>query len=149
MLTAQAIIAAFFGLLFGNYATTFYHRLPLNKPINGFSDRKGIRPHCSKCKHPLKFYEYYPVIGWIYTRFKCRHCGFKIDMKYFYLEISCMIGAFIIWLFIGLNYKFVIALAILVPAILSIFLFLKTKVIYYRLLFVIIAAGTIICFEYV
>ena len=69
MLTAQAIIAAFFGLLFGNYATTFYHRLPLNKPINGFSDRKGIRPHCSKCKHPLKFYEYYPVIGWIYTRF--------------------------------------------------------------------------------
>jgi len=140
MLIFQAIIAAFFGLLLGNYATTFYHRLPLNKPINGLSNKFGLKPHCSHCKHQLEFYEYYPILGWIYTKFSCVHCGKKIDMSYFYIEFSSMLGAAIAWYFIGLNYSFIAALAILVPSILLSSLYIKTKKIYYRILPVIFTA---------
>ena len=91
------VVAALFGLLFGNYATSYYHRLPLKKPINGVSKKKGQVPHCSVCGHALKFYEYFPLLSWISTRGECNYCGVKIDPVYTILEVSTMLFAIVLY----------------------------------------------------
>lgn len=97
------LVAALFGLFFGNFATTYYYRLPLKKPINGLSKKRGQKPHCSKCGHRLKFYEYFPIFSWIFVRGKCNYCGVKIDAVYTILEISCMAFAIMLYLEIGFS----------------------------------------------
>lgn len=100
------LVAALFGVLFGNFATTYYHRLPLKKPINGLNNKSGMIPHCSKCGHALKFYEYFPVFSWIFVRGKCNYCGVKVDPVYTLLEVSTMSFAVMLYLVIGLNLLF-------------------------------------------
>lgn len=146
MSISHAIIAAFFGLLFGNYATTFYHRIPLNKPINGINNKIGLKPHCSKCKHPLKFYEYYPLIGWIITQLKCRYCGISIDKSYFYIEISSLTAGLLMFYLVGLNELFVMGLFATISTILFISLLISTKRVYWQVLAVTIPAILIFCY---
>ncbi len=102
----EFVVAALFGVLFGNYATTYYHRIPLRKPINGLSKKKGQVPHCSVCGHSLKFYEYFPVLSWIFTRGKCNYCGVKIDPVYAILEISTMFFAILLYIARGIDLLF-------------------------------------------
>lgn len=78
------IMAFVFGVLFGNFATTFIYRICNNKPIAGRYFR-GIQPHCSFCGHELKFYEYLPLLH-VVTLGKCRYCKVKIPFLYFFTE---------------------------------------------------------------
>ncbi|MFI4983956.1 MAG: prepilin peptidase [Rickettsiales bacterium] len=121
------ILAAIFGLLFGNYATTAFHRLPLGKPINGLSRTIGIKPHCSTCNHELKFYEYLPLLSWFSTRFTCNYCGAKTDMTYFCLEFGSMCIAVILFLTIGFTDYYIIFLLASVVLLLNALLLYKHK----------------------
>jgi len=127
----EILSAIVFGLLIGNYATTVYHRLPIGKPINGVI-KSGMKPHCSKCGHLLKFYEYYPLLSWFATRFrfKCNYCKAPIEMTYFYLEFSTMCIAVIFAATFGLTPYFIFAVFIFVTLLLLIALFVKHKKIY-------------------
>ncbi len=78
-----------FGLLIGNFATTLLYRLPRNIIPYGFNGSKTEPPFCSDCKHPLRFYEYLPILSWISTKGSCNYCGKKISLSYLYLEITC------------------------------------------------------------
>ena len=113
------IIAAIFGLLFGNYATTAFHRIPLGKPINGLNRSIGIKPHCSTCSHELKFYEYLPLLSWVSTLFKCNYCGAKTEMIYFWLEFMSMSIAILLFLAIGFNTHYIFLLLISVVVLLN------------------------------
>lgn len=124
------LVPSIFGLLLGNYTTTAYHRIPLNKPLNGISKRYGIKPHCSSCNHLLKFYEYLPLLSWFSTRFKCNYCGKPTDMAYFLLEIFGMLTAVVVSFFVHLGEKYVILVSIWVVSFLIIMLYLKYKKIY-------------------
>jgi prepilin signal peptidase PulO-like enzyme (type II secretory pathway) len=100
------LIAAFFGVIFGNYATTYYHRLPLGKPINGHKKLNGMKPHCSKCGHVLKFYEYLPVLSWVSSPGKCNYCHEGIDPIYTIIEVSVMLYAILLNFVIGITLLF-------------------------------------------
>lgn len=51
--------------------------------------RKGIfiRRYCINCGEKLRIFERIPIISYIFSKGKCKHCGKKIDVKYIMLEI--------------------------------------------------------------
>lgn len=124
------IIPGIFGLLLGNFATTAYHRIPLRKPINGISQKHGLKPHCSHCGHTLKFYEYLPLLSWISTGFKCNYCHKRTDTAYFILEVTGMITAIIASFLIPLGLSYVMFASAWVVTFLIIVMYVKYSKLY-------------------
>jgi prepilin signal peptidase PulO-like enzyme (type II secretory pathway) len=84
------IIAGYFGLIIGNFATSFYFRIPRSVPLMGFNYKNPIPPRCSTCNHYLKLKEYIPIFGYIFCKGRCNYCGAKIDFSYFIIEILAL-----------------------------------------------------------
>lgn len=124
------ILAGIFGLLFGNYSTTVFYRLPIGKPINGITDKIGMKPHCSKCGHKLEFYEYLPLLSWISTRFKCNYCGKKTDMAYTFLEASSLFASIIFYLLFDFSNTYILLLLTFTSAMLAITLYIRHRRVY-------------------
>lgn len=82
------LIIFLFGVLIGNFTTTFLYRLPNNIGFTNKTPLSFQRPFCSKCKHPLRFYEYLPILSWISTRGRCNYCEDKISPSYLLLELA-------------------------------------------------------------
>jgi len=101
MLLIELIPAIIFGVLIGNYTTTCLFRIPRGIDICGINATHSQPPCCSACKHPLKFYEFLPVLSWIFTRFKCNYCNAKINTNYFILEFSNACVSIILYLLLG------------------------------------------------
>ncbi len=99
-------IVIIYGALLGNYLTTAYHRIPLGKPINGMLGKKGMKPHCSKCGHKLKYYEYFPILSWIFTRQRCNYCKAPVDKVYTALEVGMVIVSLILFMLLGMNIEY-------------------------------------------
>ena len=104
------LVASFFGILFGNFATSFIHRIPAGKPLLGNKTLKGTPPHCGACGVSLGVLEYMPLIGFIRSGGKCRSCGVSIPRIYPITELFGGIAALALAFFFGINYLFIIAL---------------------------------------
>lgn len=104
------LVAAFFGMLFGNFATSFIHRIPAGKPLLGNKSLKGTPPHCSACGVPLDVLDYMPLIGFIKNCGKCKSCGVLIPRIYPITELFGGVVALILAFLFGINYLFIIAL---------------------------------------
>ncbi|NRB11315.1 MAG: prepilin peptidase [Rickettsiaceae bacterium] len=89
----QYIIIFILGLLIGNFVTTIYYRLPKNIIIYGFNEKFSKPPFCSNCNHPLRFYEYLPILGWLTNGGKCNYCLANISFSYTIIEIACSLLA--------------------------------------------------------
>ena len=52
--------------------------------------RKNIfgRSFCDACKKKLKFYDLMPVFSFLFLKGKCRYCGKKIKIEYFFVELA-------------------------------------------------------------
>jgi prepilin signal peptidase PulO-like enzyme (type II secretory pathway) len=105
----EIVVAAIFGLLFGNYLTTIYSRIKQKKPVNGIL-KNGLPPHCDSCNHALRYYEYFPVLSWYYTRFQCNYCGVKITPVYFMLEALGLMISICAWYIFGISTFFILFL---------------------------------------
>ena len=92
-----------FGTLLGNFATTVLYRLPRGIILSGFNKKLTKPPFCSNCAHPLKFYEYLPVLSWISTFGTCNYCKMPITLSYFLLEVSAGIFAVLCVILYGHN----------------------------------------------
>ena len=46
------------------------------------------RSYCESCKHKLELLDLMPVLSFIYTHGKCRHCGVKIPIKHPLIEVT-------------------------------------------------------------
>lgn len=118
------LIAAIYGVLIGNYITTAYFRIPLSIPINGLGFHHGKLPHCSVCNHQLKFYEYFPVLSWIFCKFKCNYCNAVINPIYTVLEVSIMLfSVSLLWLF-GMNIFYACSVLVVATLMLNIALYI-------------------------
>jgi len=76
-------IAGYFGLIIGNFATSFYFRIPRNISLMGFNYTNSVPPSCSKCSHYLTLKEYIPIFGYVFCKGRCNYCGVKIDFNLF------------------------------------------------------------------
>lgn len=88
-------LAFLFGVLVGNFATTLQYRLPRGIALNGFNVAFSKPPFCSNCNHPLRFWEYLPVLGWFFVRGSCNYCKHPVSFLYTLLELSVGIWAVI------------------------------------------------------
>ena len=69
------------GTFFGSFYTLAVYRIPLHENIT------HKHSFCPNCKHKLQILDLIPVFSYIFLGGKCRHCGQKIRIRYFILEI--------------------------------------------------------------
>jgi leader peptidase (prepilin peptidase) / N-methyltransferase len=132
------LIAIIYGLLIGNYTTTAYFRIPRSILINGIMKERGKAPHCSVCRHSLRFYEYFPLLSWIFTRFKCNYCGVDIDPVYTFLELGGMIISLSLFLLLGMNEFYVVSTTLGGALLLNFVLFLTYGKFYRKALYAVL-----------
>ncbi len=84
-------VAAYFGLIIGNFATSFYFRVPRNLSLWGFNYFGSMPPSCSYCRHPLKVKEYIPIVGYLLCKGQCSYCKAKIDSNYLIIEAFALL----------------------------------------------------------
>ncbi|MEO0855117.1 MAG: prepilin peptidase, partial [Cyanobacteria bacterium J06648_11] len=73
-----------FGASVGSFLNVVVYRLP-----NGLSLLKP-GSHCPKCQTPLGARDNVPVLGWLWLRGRCRHCGVPIPIRYPAVEALTM-----------------------------------------------------------
>ncbi|MGB4191008.1 MAG: prepilin peptidase [Rickettsiales bacterium] len=140
------LLAAFYGVMVGNYTTSAYFRIPQGMPVNGLNNVLGKKPHCSVCKHELKFYEYLPVLSWIFARFSCNYCNTAINPMYFIIEVATTISSLIIVAFLGMAPSFAMGVLVASMIILNLALFISHKKFYPKAIlgFVVVALSQIL-----
>jgi leader peptidase (prepilin peptidase)/N-methyltransferase len=137
------LLSVIFGVLIGNYATTLLFRMPMGIEICGINKKVNTPPHCSKCKHPLKFYEYLPVLSWIFTRFKCNYCSGSINPQYFFLEFSTASISMLLFLLFGFSEIYLLFISLWVLSILSGLIEWNSEKIYHELTFAVMTIGLV------
>lgn len=83
------------GILFGSFYTLAVYRIPKKQDI--------IHTHsyCPNCNAKLGFFELIPIFSYIFLKGKCKHCGERIRIRYFLLEV--LSGATFVILALGLK----------------------------------------------
>ena len=57
------------GICIGSFLNVLIYRIPL-----GMDFKKGSSI-CTICKHPLKWYDLFPLFSWLFLGGKCRLCS--------------------------------------------------------------------------
>ncbi|MDR2642947.1 MAG: prepilin peptidase [Planctomycetaceae bacterium] len=70
------ILTVIIGCCVGSFLNVAVYRLPLGKSLS------YPPSHCPKCKHPIRPYDNFPVLGWFLLRGRCRDCRERISLRY-------------------------------------------------------------------
>lgn len=71
-----------FGLIIGSFLNCAIWRLYKEESfISGKS-------YCPSCRHPLGFWDLFPLFSYLFLRGKCRYCGKKISIQYPLVELA-------------------------------------------------------------
>jgi leader peptidase (prepilin peptidase)/N-methyltransferase len=79
-LSGQNVIVALWllamGGAIGSFVNVVVYRLPTGLSL--------IRPgsHCPACKHPIRWHDNLPILGWVILRGRCRDCRSPISARY-------------------------------------------------------------------
>ena len=100
----EIVIVVFCGLVLGSFASALTYRVPLGLPwaVKGKSEH-GLRSACPACKTLLTPRDLIPLISWLLSRGKCRHCGSKISITYPICELLTLTGVLGIYMVYGLT----------------------------------------------
>lgn len=143
-----SLAAVFYAIAFlvsvwiGNFATTFYFRIPRGIPLNGRTNP----PMCSNCKTRLRYPDYGPLYYYLFKSKSCKKCGAKIPFEYTLIEL---IFAFVLVFHFAINgiTEQTIIEAFLMAAILLILVInLKHKEIYEKTLWILVVPSLLRAF---
>ncbi len=60
------------------------------------------RSKCPKCNHILGVLDLFPIFSYIFLKWKCRYCGYKISLIYPFLElVTWLVFVFISYILLG------------------------------------------------
>ena len=79
LLVAAPFVGSFLGVL--------VERLPVGRPV------VMGRSHCDACGHALGPLELLPVVSWLLSRRRCRHCGARLSLFYPMIELAASLVA--------------------------------------------------------
>lgn len=81
MTLLESLIILIAGLMFGSFVTCASYRMPLEK--------EWVRTpsFCPKCSAKLTFKDLWPVLSWLFSGAKCRHCSAPIPARYPFIEL--------------------------------------------------------------
>lgn len=77
------VFAGLVGLVMGSFLNCLAWRW-----VNGESVLHG-RSHCTSCGHVLGPLDLIPVLSWVASRGRCRHCGTHVSARYPATELLC------------------------------------------------------------
>ena len=83
---------ALLGLIVGSFLNVLILRLPLmiletdEATVSPFN-LSTPRSHCPHCREALRWYELIPVMSYVLSQGKCRHCGKSISLRYPAVEL--------------------------------------------------------------
>lgn len=135
------IIAIVFGLLIGNFTTTILYRLPHGITLAGVNAIQP--PFCSVCRHPLRFYEYLPLLSWLTTLGTCNYCGCKINKIYIIIEVLTAIASAIAYSVGGFSEQYILIVIFFALIFLSIALYLQHDQVFQSITLTICILGAI------
>ena len=78
--------AAILGLLIGSFLNVLIYRLPLMLQKEPFN-LSVPGSHCPHCQHPLQARDLWPVLSFIFSKGRCRHCGHAVTWRYPAVEV--------------------------------------------------------------
>jgi leader peptidase (prepilin peptidase)/N-methyltransferase len=90
------ILAGVLGALWGSFFNVAIHRIGLYESV--------VRPasRCPRCGNPVSARDNVPILGWLWLRGKCRHCGLPISIRYPLVELAgLLLGLAIYWRFVA------------------------------------------------
>jgi len=90
------IVVTALGLIMGSAVTALSWRLP-----RGLSWVHG-RSACPACEAPLGVRDLIPVVSFLLSRGRCRHCGTPIAWRYPITELACASWALLVYRQVGL-----------------------------------------------
>ncbi|MEY4076745.1 MAG: Leader peptidase PppA, partial [Pseudomonadota bacterium] len=84
---AEIILMAAIGLVIGSFVNVLIHRLPQmiltadeSSPVS--FNLSTPRSHCPHCRHTLSWYELIPVLSFVGSFGRCKHCNEAISFRY-------------------------------------------------------------------
>ncbi|MDR3690293.1 MAG: prepilin peptidase [Fimbriimonas sp.] len=85
-----------FGATIGSFLNVVIYRLP-----RGMSLANPKHSFCPTCKHQLGVADLFPLLSFLSSGGKCRHCGEKVSSRYFWVEsLNGALWAWIWWQYI-------------------------------------------------
>jgi len=98
----MGIIVFIFGLVFGSFLNVLIYRLPKGESI--------VFPgsHCASCGHPVRFYDNFPVLSYLFLRGRCRDCQTRISFQYPFIELLTAASLLSLYLRYDLSAQFLV-----------------------------------------
>ena len=94
---AIQILCALFGLAMGSAVTALAHRVPRDRSwVHG-------RSACPTCGVTLAPRDLMPLVSFVLSRGRCRHCGARIAWRYPLTELLCAAWAVLLYRTVGLS----------------------------------------------
>lgn len=88
MLLLYKLALALISLSFGSFTNVLIYRIPEAKSV--FFPGS----YCPSCQTHLSWLEKLPLISYLIQKAKCKHCGAKISIQYFLVELGFLLVAF-------------------------------------------------------
>ncbi|HEX8078388.1 MAG TPA: prepilin peptidase [Chthoniobacterales bacterium] len=87
-----SILALALGAVVGSFLNVCIYRLPLDLSVN-----KPRRSFCPSCRQQLTWWQNIPLLSWLFLRGKCAHCGARIGVRYFAVELLTALMFLCVW----------------------------------------------------
>ena len=91
------VIGFTLGAVLGSFTTMLAYRLPRGLSII------APRSHCPACRTTLGRRDLVPLLSWLSSRGRCRHCGGKIGNRYFWIEFASSLSGGVACVLIGFS----------------------------------------------
>jgi leader peptidase (prepilin peptidase)/N-methyltransferase len=72
------------GLCFGSFLNVIIYRFSERENLKGILTGKS---YCPNCKQPIRWHDNIPLLSYLVLRGKCRHCGWRIPLRYPLVEL--------------------------------------------------------------
>lgn len=98
------LLVVVFGLVVGSFLNVVIYRMHIKDNVV-----KG-KSYCPKCKHPLGFWDLFPIISFILLQGKCRYCDKKISWQYPLVEAVTALAFLLVYIKYGFSLNFFVYL---------------------------------------
>src|SRR4051812_24380056 len=95
----ELVFVLFCGLVFGSFITLASYRLPRDEDII------IKRSRCPTCETPLTARDLWPVLSWVTSGGKCRHCKTRISPRYPLTELVTAALFLLIYQYYGIGWQ--------------------------------------------
>ena len=117
----RIVLGLIFGLVLGSFTTMLSYRLPRRQSIVTPPSR------CPSCGARLMPRDLIPVISWLLSRGRCRHCQAAIGARYVWIEIVTTLAVMAAFAGLGYTPALLIAVVLIVAVITAVTIALERE----------------------